>query len=151
MLKALGMEPAEVAADAEALLSTASGMSEADLLASADFKKVAELERFKYTYTFGAGIIKLMKTVGVEPGPEAIEKWLGEINMSSNTLKRDYEYYQVATEKMAQAKEMMMQMQVSAKKAEAKRLAEKAEKAAEEANAAEEAAGSEKEVATTAD
>ena len=140
MAYGLGMEYSVLARDAESLTSSASSMSEAELLASKDFKAVADKGNFKYTYTFGAGIIALMGTVGVEPGAESIDKWCGELSMGPNVLKRDYDYYKTSVEKMSQVKDMMLQMQVSAKKAEAKRLAEKAEKAAKEADAAEEAA-----------
>jgi len=142
MLKGLGFDPATVQKDAEQLTESATGLSEEALFETDDFKKIAAKENFKYSYTFGAGLISLMQTVGVEPGDEAIDRWCEKLGMKSNTLKRDYAYFKDSMQKMEDVKEMMVQMKISAKRQEAARLAEKAKKAekeAEEAEAAEKA------------
>jgi len=134
----LGMDPKMVKKDAEALLAAAQGMTEEQLFEAADLKKIIAKEgSFKYTYTFGAGLICLMEAVGTEPGPEAIDSWCERLGMKSNAFKRDYQYYLDSVKKMDGVKEMMLQMQVAAKRAEATRLAEKAAKAAKEAEEAE--------------
>merc|ERR1719247_687279 len=137
MLKGLGFDPATVQKDAEALTASATGLSEEALFETDDFKKIAAKDGFKYSYTFGAGLISLMQAVGVEPGDEAIERWCEKLNMKPNTLKRDYAYFKDSMQKMEDVKEMMLQMKVSAKRQEAQRLAEKAKKAEKEAEEAE--------------
>lgn len=55
-------------------------------------------------------------------------------------LKRDYAFYKASVDKVAQVKEMVLQMKASAKRQEAAKLkaeAEEAEKEAAEAEAAE--------------
>jgi len=132
MLIGLGMDPAKVQRDAEELLALAEGMAEAELLETADFKDVAAIDGFKYTYTFGAGLITLMPVVKTEPSNESIERWCSALKIGAR-LQTDYAYYKSSLEKVGQAKEMMLQMQVASKRAEAKRLAAKAEAAAKEA------------------
>lgn len=133
----LGMEPSMVTKDAEQLNAAASGMTEDAFFESDDFKKVAAKDGFKYCYTFGAGLICMMEAVGVEPGEEAIDKWCEKLGLPTKAFKRDYAYFKSSVEKMEGVKEMMLQMQVAAKRSEAKRLADKADKAAKEAAEAE--------------
>jgi len=129
----LGMDPAQVQRDAEEMTTLATGMAEAELLETPDFKEVAAIEGFKYTYTFGAGLITLMTEVNTDPTSESIERWCSALNIGAGTLKRDYAYYKSSLDKVSQVKEMMLQMQVASKRQEAKRLAAKAEEAAKEA------------------
>lgn len=135
----LGIDPAVMKKDGEELLANAKGMAEAELLESPDLKAIATAGNFKYTYSLGAGIICLMEAVGTEPTDEAITRWCDSLNLKGKLLLRDYTYYKSSVEKMGQAKEMMLQMRVASKKAEAKRLAAKAEAAAKEADAEEKA------------
>lgn len=87
----LGLEVEEVKRDAVDLLSSAIGMTEAELLASEEFAAIAASERYKYTTTFGVGLIVLMQTVGVAPGKEAIERWCSALNLPySRTLLSEY-------------------------------------------------------------
>merc|ERR1719253_1359814 len=118
----LGMDPAKVQRDAEELTALAAGMTEAELLETPDFKEISGASSFKYTYTFGAGLISLMPAVGTEPSSESIERWCSTLNIGTR-LQTDYKYYKSSLEKVAQVKEMMLQMLVASKKAEAKRLA----------------------------
>jgi len=133
MCIALGMDPAQVRRDSEELTALADGMAEEELLATSDFKDISAINGFKYTYTLGAGLITLMPVVGTEPTAESIDRWCSGLNIGASRLQTDYAYYKSSLEKVAQVKEMMLQMQVASKKAEAKRLAAKAEAAAKEA------------------
>ena len=141
MASALGMDPAVLAADAQAMLGAASG--EDALFAGDDFKAIASAPGgFKYTYSFGAGLISLMQAAEVEPTDEAIERWCEKLSIGPGVLKRDYAYYVSSIEKMDGMKEMMLQMQAAAKRNEAAKLKKQAEDAeAEAAKAAAEAAG----------
>merc|ERR1711972_699406 len=59
--------------DAQALRDAASPASEDELLASTDFKQIAELEgAFKYSYAFGAGMLALMPLVDATPTEETL-------------------------------------------------------------------------------
>lgn len=71
----LGMDPATLKRDAEALLAAAEGQTESSLLAADDLARVAAAQGgFKYTYAFGAGLLTLMQKVEVEPSDEAIDR-----------------------------------------------------------------------------
>merc|ERR1719359_1805495 len=96
----LGFEPEMVTEDAEALTALASGgMTEDALFESADFKKVKARENFKYSYTFGAGLICMMEAVGVEPTDEAIDSWCERLGIKSGAFKRDYAYFKDSVQK----------------------------------------------------
>ena len=61
----LGLDEATVAADAAALSAAARSMSKEELLATDDLQRIcAASPRFKYTYTFGVGLVLLMKAAG---------------------------------------------------------------------------------------
>lgn len=67
-------------------------------------------------------------------------RWCTSLNIGPNVLKRDYAFYKASVDKVAQVKEMVLQMKASAKRQEAAKLkaeAEEAEKEAAEAEAAE--------------
>ena len=109
---ALGLDEAQVAADAEALRASTVGMSRDDLFATEMFTKLAgapAARPFKYTYAFGVGLVLLMyavgetkissrdrlkygakfKDVGDEKG--AAEQWCTALNLRfADTLDRDY-------------------------------------------------------------
>jgi len=136
---ALGIDPAQMQKDGEDLMVAAKGMSEAELLETPDFKDIASAGSFKYTYALGAGLICSMEAVGTEPTDDAIMRWCDSLKLKGKVLQSDYAYYKSSVEKMGQVKELMLQMRVASKKAEAKRLAAKAEAAAKEADAEEKA------------
>ena len=109
---ALGLDEAQVAHDADALLSSAAGMSRDELFGTDTFATLARSSAarpHKYTYAFGVGLVLLMQTVGEtklssrdglkygakykgaggEPG--AIELWCAALNLKfADTLDRDY-------------------------------------------------------------
>ena len=147
LLTALSMDEAVVASDAKMLLAAAEGKSEAEVLALDDLAQLRDFAHpkgFKYTYTFGAGMITLMRAAGVEPDSESIERWCGALKLGcAGVLTRDYSYFKSNIEKMEQLKEMMVQLKVKAKRDEAKKLEAEAAKAANEAAEAEAARDSE--------
>ena len=106
----------QIERDAEALRSAAEGKTEDEILEMADLK-----DECKYTYTYGAGLVTLMKMASVDP-QAAIPKWSPE---NKGVLARDYAYYLVASSKMEQMKEMIAQMNAGAAKREAARLQER--------------------------
>ncbi|KAL3911034.1 MAG: hypothetical protein SGPRY_008845 [Prymnesium sp.] len=142
---AMDMDPAQCKTDSEELLAFAEGKSEEELLASPDFASVKEAP-FKYSLQFGAGLIALMKAVGVEPGEESIKRWCSALDLpNAGSLTRDWEFFNLQMGKLETFQEMILQMNAAAKRNEAARLKAKAEAAAKEANDAEaEAAASEK-------
>ena len=105
----LGLDASTVRADADALCSVAAGVQSADqLLATDEFAAIAGSPSFRYTYTFGVGLVKLMKAVGevqlTAPGrgyattstggargDGAIDRWCAALNLSKyvNTLTQD--------------------------------------------------------------
>lgn len=135
MLTAMGFDPAKIKADAEAMETLAKGGEDA-LLSSEDFKLVAGKEHFKYTYPFGAGLLALMPLVDKEQSEDTIEKWTSKLNIEASKLKKDQTMYDMAVAKLAEVKEMMLQMQIGAKKKEAEKLQKQAEAAEKEAAAA---------------
>merc|ERR1719331_2970334 len=127
LILAFGYETATVLGDAEALREEAKGKSEDELFAMAD---LAELDgkATKYTYTFGAGLVALMKLAELEP-KEAIPKWCEKLELNCvNALGRDFDYYASSVEKMDQMKDLMVQMKASADRGRAEREAAKAQK-----------------------
>ena len=99
----LGLDAATVAADAKALAALAAGSSKEELFASADLSQIAQSRSFKYTYTFGVGLVMLMRAVGEtqltargygrsEAGEGAVDRWCAELSIkNANTLVRDTE------------------------------------------------------------
>jgi hypothetical protein len=143
LLYGLGMDVAEVQADAEALKAACAGKTEAELMELDDFRHIKDAKRFIYTYTFGSGLLTLMPAAGVTPSNEAIDRWCSSLNLSMNeSLKRDYAYFRSSIEKYEQIKELQVMMAAQSKKNEAEYLKKKAEEAAKEADAAEAAIAS---------
>jgi hypothetical protein len=137
MLIALGLSPETVRKDAEELRTIAAGSTEEAVFGTEDFKTIAATEEFKYTYQFGAGLMALMELVGEEPSDETVSRWTAELGMSSSLLKKDAAYYKSIIRKLSEMKQMMVQMEASAKRKEAAKLKEEAERAAREAEKAE--------------
>lgn len=134
MCTALELDGNQLKTDANALTAEAGGMTEADLLASAEFK---ELAGQRYSYPYGAGLLTLMPLVGSPPTDEVIGRWAESLSLSSVRLEKDWMFFQKALKNIQDARAMMMEMQASAKRKEAKALQEKAEKAAKAAAEAE--------------
>ena len=137
LLVGLGMEAKKVVAEAEALKAMASGMTEADLLASDDLKAIADKPNFKYSYPLGSGLLALMALVGEEPSKEVIERWCTALGLPTSRLTKDWEFFEDASRKLVEVRQMMMEMKAAGKRKEAQKLKEEAEKAAKEAEEAE--------------
>lgn len=143
MLMALGFDPEKIKRDADALKSLAAE-GEDKLLSSEDFAEIAAKDgKFKYTYPLGAGLLALMPIAGQEASEATIERWCTKLNIPKAKLTKDQAMYDMAVEKLAEVKDMMLQMEIGAKKKEAEKL-EKAAKALEEEAASAETASAEK-------
>jgi len=141
MCTALELDGKQLKTDSDALKAAAGGMSEAELLAMAE---LTEVRGQKYSYPFGAGLLTLMPLVGAPPSAEVIGRWAEAVEMSSIRLEKDWMFFEKALKQMSDARQMMMEMQASAKRKEAKALKEKADKAAKAAAEAETEASGEK-------
>jgi hypothetical protein len=144
MMIALGLDPAEITGDAEALSKFASESTEEQLLASEDFKQIAAASDYKYTYQLGAGLLALMPLVGVEENDATIDRWCDALGLRGALLKKDAAYFKSIQNKMAEMKEMLLQMQAGEKRKQAARLKEEAEAAAKAAEDVEKASTEEK-------
>jgi len=155
IIKALKLEPATIKADAEKVLAWAQGKSEADVVAAIEGKddsevgawlakaKNADDDDFLYTRNFGAGLIKMMQIVGVEPNSANAKKWADAMNfnqatsamtgLSMSRFESDVGVFLSAVEKFQQVMQLYAEVEAREKKKVAERLAEKAEKAAKEA------------------
>ena len=123
MCTALGLDPAKVKADAAALKAASAGKSEEEVLALDDLKALAG-QKTAYSYTFGAGLILLMKQANVDP-TTAIEKWSDELNLNcKGVLSRDYGYFKNNVEKFEGMKEMFAQMKKASENGKKKRTSE---------------------------
>jgi len=137
LCKAVGLDVKQIDADAETLKEQASAGTEEDLLASDEFKSIAEQRLFKYSYPFGAGMLSLMPLVDVEPSEESITRWTAAVGLRPERLIKDWRFFENAIEKLAEVRQMMMEMQAAAKRKEASKLKAEAERAAAEAAEAE--------------
>lgn len=87
LMRALKLDPEKVKADAESVLAWAQGKTEADVVNAINggdssavgtvlgSAKKADEDDFLYTRNFGAGLIKIMQLVGVEPNSANAKKW----------------------------------------------------------------------------
>merc|ERR1719440_449029 len=114
-------------------------MTEAELLAADDLKAIADKPDFKYSYPLGAGLLALMALVGEEPSKEVIERWCTALGLPSSRLTKDWEFFEDASRKLVEVRQMMMEMKAAGKRKEAQKLKDAAEKAAKEADEAEKA------------
>lgn len=154
LMRALKLDPAKVKADAESVLSWANGKSETDVVAaingqdSSDVGKwlnkahSSDVDDFLYTRNFGAGLIKIMQLVGVEPNSANAKKWAEAMRfnqatsaMTGLTMSRfesDVGVFLSSVEKFQQVMQLFAEVEAREKKKVAERLAEKAAKAAKE-------------------
>lgn len=134
MCVAVELDSEQLKKDADALKAIAASKTEDDLLALPELKV---LEGQKYSYPVGAGLLTLMPLVDAPPNAEVIKRWSTALGVSPVRLEKDWMFFEKALKQMADARTMMMEMQASAKRKEAKALKEKAEKAAAAAEEAE--------------
>ena len=74
---------------------------------------------------------------GVEPSEEVVARWAEALGVSGARLRKDWLFFESAVEKLGEVRQMMTEMQASAKRKEANKLKEAAEAAAKEADDAE--------------
>jgi len=153
LMGALKQDPAKVKADATKVLDWAKGKSEADVVAAINGEDSSEVGQalaasksdpdFFYSRNYGAGLIKTMQVVGVEPNSEAAGRWASAIgfqkktsaitDMSMSKFEADVGIFLSSVEKMQQAMQLYADIEAREKKKVAEKLAEKAAKAAEDA------------------
>jgi len=153
LMGALKQDPATIKADAMKVLEWAKGKSEAEVVAAINGEDSSEVGAvlgmsksdpdFLYTRNFGAGLIKTMQVVGVEPNSETSARWANAIgftkktsavtDMSMSKFEADVGIFLSSVEKMQQAMQLYADIEAREKKKVAERLAEKAAKAAEDA------------------
>jgi len=155
LVGALKLDKDVVKGDAEKVLEWAKGKTEADVVAAINGEDSSEVGQalanaksnkdFLYTRNFGAGLIKLMQVVGVEPNSETSKRWAEAIGFGSKTsaltgmsmskFEADVGIFLSSVEKMQEVMQLYADVEAREKKKVAEKLAEKAAKAAEEASA----------------
>jgi|Transcript_42589 photosystem II biogenesis protein Psp29 len=155
LMTALKLEPATIRGDAEKVLSWAQGKSEADIVAAMNGEDSSEIgsilgkaksageDDWIYTRNFGAGLIKTMQVVGVEPNTANAKKWAEALGISENTsamtglsmsrFESDVGVFLSSVEKFQQVIQLFAEVEAREKKKVAERLAGMAEEAAKEA------------------
>jgi photosystem II biogenesis protein Psp29 len=155
LMKALKLDPSKIKSDAEMVLAWAQGKSEAEVVAAMngeDSSPVGQIfakakngdeDDFLYTRNFGAGLIKVMQLVNVEPNSANAKKWGEALNFGSSTsemtgismskFEGDVGIFLSSVEKMQQVMQLFADVEAREKKKVAERLAAKADKAAKEA------------------
>jgi len=152
LMGALKQDPEKIKADAMLVVDWAKGKSEADVVAAINGDDSSPVGQalaaskndvdFFYSRNYGAGLIKMMQVVGVEPNSESA-RWAGAIgftkktsaitDMSMSKFEADVGIFLSSVERMQQAMQMFADVEAREKKKVAEKLAEKAAKAAEDA------------------
>ncbi|EKX52010.1 hypothetical protein GUITHDRAFT_150871, partial [Guillardia theta CCMP2712] len=153
LMGGLKLDQSKIKSDADAVLQWAQGKTEADVVSAIkgeDSSPVGQVlaslgknEDFLYTRNFGAGLIKIMQVVGVEPNAENAKRWAEVLGFTSNTsalsglsaskFETDVGLFLSSVDKMQQAMQLFAEVEAREKKKIAEKLAEKAARAAEEA------------------
>jgi len=154
LMGALKQDPAQIKADAMKVLDWAKGKSEADVVAAINGEDETDVGKslaasksdpdFFYSRNYGAGLIKTMQVVGVEPNSEAAGRWASAIgfqqktsavtDMTMSKFEADVGIFLSSVERMQQAMQLYADIEAREKKKVAEKLAEKAAKAAEDAS-----------------
>eukprot|EP00611_Tribonema_gayanum_P024275 TRINITY_DN531_c0_g3_i1.p1 TRINITY_DN531_c0_g3~~TRINITY_DN531_c0_g3_i1.p1 ORF type:complete len:316 (-),score=100.65 TRINITY_DN531_c0_g3_i1:36-926(-) len=143
LMNCIDLDPAQVTADAEGLISWAKSASEADLEAamkgegSSALAAVANAakddEFYLYSKNWGLGLILIMEAAGVETSEEKMEHFVALLGFPAGKAKQDLLQYKEVLEKTAQAEQLFKEIEIREKKKMADRLEEKARRALEEA------------------
>lgn len=155
IMKALKLEPATVRADAQKVLTWATGKTEGDVVKAMNGEDTSEVgallalaksageDDWIYTRNFGAGLIKTMQVVGVEPNTANAKKWADAMSikeqksamtgLAMSRFESDVGIFLSSVEKFQQVIQLFAEVEAREKKKVAEKLAEKAEKAAKEA------------------
>ena len=86
----------------------------------------------------GAGLLALMNLVGETPNSDVISRWCEALGLPKSRLTKDWEFYEDASRKHVEVRQMMIEMKAAGKRKEAAKLKAEAEKAAKEPEEAEE-------------
>lgn len=154
LMKALKLEPATIRADAEKVLTWATGKTEGDVVKAMNGEDDSEIGKlfanaksageddWIYTRNFGAGLIKTMQLVGVEPNTANAKKWSEAISikeqksamtgLAMSRFEADVGVFLSSVEKFQQVIQLFAEVEAREKKKVAEKLASKAEAAAKE-------------------
>jgi len=143
--KALDLDPTQVKADAEAAKNFAKSTPASTILAVMEGKeaagdaKVGEaftgISKSLYSSAFSLGLFKIMEGAGVEVSKANVEEWAKVLQVNPSKVATDLETYKLNKSKLANAEEMLREIEIREKKKLAERLEAKAKALAEKAAA----------------
>jgi len=143
-VRALGFQPEQVAADAEAAKSYAKTTPSSQVLAEIEGGTASGLmgaafshiEKDLYSLPYGIGLFKLMEVSGAKIEKSNVEAWARALKVSPSRTARDLENFRANMNKLGKAQEMLRDNEIREKKELARKLEEKAKALAAKAEAA---------------